>query len=35
MRDARIICYELLHQMKGVFIDTLWELFYLRVARNG
>ena len=23
MREARIICYELLHQMKGVFIDTL------------
>ena len=22
MREARIICYELLLQMKGVFIDT-------------
>ena len=35
MREARIIRYELLLQMKGIFIDTHWELFHLRVARNG
>lgn len=35
MREARIISYELLLQMKGIFIDTHWERFYQRVARNG